>query len=344
MRKLSRFLVAWVVAMALGLLVQPLAAQPSEDDHALGKELAIAGFDSYKAGSYEDALQSFQKASELYPTGQVLRMFGYTLLALERWIEAAEALEKALQSEFKPLPDELLGEVRANLDKALSHVATVDVDADVEGAIVSIDGGETMSLPVSGLRLAEGRHTFQATAEGQDDVEREVELAGGEKTTVSLSFAGEELPPPPPRQGVRRAEVSTSDGSAVRIVGMAAGGIGLLATGVGVATLLGGVAMDESAEDRKTVYAIQYTDGCPPEDQALCAYEAAQINNQVDRAATLQTTGVVLTVVGGTLLTAGILMVVLAPDGAPADDRDAAGARLACGPYGQAGLGCVGTF
>lgn len=344
MDKLRVFLMSALVALALAVAHQPAVAQPSEDDQALGKELAIAGFDSYKAGSYEDALESFRKASELYPTGQVLRMLGYTLLALERWIEAADALEEAMSAEFKPLPDELLGEVRANLDKALAHVATVDVESDVAGAIVSIDGGETMSLPVTDLRLPAGRHTFQASAQGEDDVEQEVDLAGGEKSTVTLTFADTTLPPPPPTTPARPGADSAGAGGPWQAVGLSLGAVGLLATGVGVATLVGGIAMDESAEDDKALFEARYAGGCPPDGQTICAYDAAQINNQVDRAAALQTTGVVLTAVGGALLASGILMIALALDEAPADGEQVGGPSVVCGPYGAAGLGCVGRF
>lgn len=250
-----------------------------------------------------------------------------------------------MASQLKPLPDELLDEVRANLDKARSHIATVDVEADVEGAALVVDGGDKVSLPATGLRLTEGRHSLVASALGEEDVEREVDLPGGKTTTVSLSFAGDEPPPLPPEPPDQKP-VRASDGGAGpwRPLGMVLGGVGLLTTGVGVATLVGGVAMDESADDQKALYNVRYSGGCPPEDQTLCAYDAAEINNQVDRAAALQTTGVVLTIFGGALLTGGILMIALAPDESPAADERAAHPSVACGPYGQVGLGCVGTF
>lgn len=114
-------------------------------------------------------------------------------------------------------------------------------------------------------------------------------------------------------------------------------------TGIGVATLVGGTALDESVEDRKTIYNTRYAGGCPPDEHELCTTDAAAINNQSDRAAEMQTAGTVLTITGGVFLVGGILMVALAPDGAPAHG-DERGASLACGPYGWAGLGCVGRF
>lgn len=313
------------------------AAEPDADDQARGKELAVEGFGAYKAGEYRDALQHFEQASSLYPTGQVWRMLGYTLLALERWVEAADALDQALATDLKPLPAELRAEVRTNLDRALSQVATVTIESDVVGAKVSIDGEPAEPLPVEGRRLLQGRHNFEVQAPGRQSQQRGVELPGGESTTVRLAFGGHDAVEP--TAGGRFTESPTGRTSGWWPVGIAFGAVGLLATGVGVATLASGITMQDSLEDRIALHDAEYGTGCTSGDYGLCTYDIAGINRDAQRAESMQGWGLGLTIGGAALAVTGVVMAIVAAD--ETDDPDAA---MACGPYGPAGLGCAGRF
>ena len=68
-------------------------AVPSEDAQKRGRQFAIAGAKAYRAKNFQEALEEFKKEHTLYPSGQVWRMTVYTLMALERWVAAADALE-----------------------------------------------------------------------------------------------------------------------------------------------------------------------------------------------------------------------------------------------------------
>src|SRR5262245_35996417 len=92
--------------LALTVLGSPgfaLAQTPSPQEIALARQTALEGLTAYRAGQFDKALALFEQARAVYPSAQVLRMEGYSLLALEKWIKAAESMEASLVSEIGPL-------------------------------------------------------------------------------------------------------------------------------------------------------------------------------------------------------------------------------------------------
>ena len=88
-------------------------------------------------------------------------MWGYTLVALERWVEAVTALEGALKADLKPLNDEARRDVAENLEKALSHGSCVPNEA---GASSSMVVKENRFRSPTGFCL--GRASFTVEAPG----------------------------------------------------------------------------------------------------------------------------------------------------------------------------------
>jgi len=336
MRKLNCILLAVLLGLVAGLASLPAAADDRADR---GKELAVQGLKAYQGGDYQEALELFEEARTLYPTGQVLRMYGYTLLGLKRWVPAAEALEEALSTKLKPLPDDVRPEVQQNLDKALSHLGTVTIETNVQGATVIIDTGEEELLPVEDRRLLEGSHSLVGKAEGRKELVVEVDVTAKESQTIRLDF--------PVRKPEPEPEPEVDVDPTMRVLGLTFGAAGLLTAGIGAATLASGVSMEDWTEDRISSYNVLYRTGCSADQYASCSYEAAAINQQAGRAETLQGVGVGLLIGGAALAATGVTLFLLAPSGSagsaePSDSSDSA--TLGCGPYGWAGLGCQGAF
>lgn len=368
MRTLFRKLFA-LLTLALCMATVPAWAQPTPEQEAEGKQLARDAFEAYKQSNYLTALELFEKARAVYPTGQVLRMTGYTQLALERWVEAAETLEEALATDYKPLDDDVRGEVKEHVEEALSHVTVTVLTSEVEGAKVSIDGGEPIDLPTE-VRLLEGTHTFVASAEGHTDDERTANLPGGERFEIDLRPVQIELPepieePPPPAPKPAPDEADEPGEGWFphqQAVGFAVGGTGLAVLAAGIGTLAAGSSLRSATQENIDAHNVAYGPGCSTGDYLLCSYDIQLINEDGQRADTLQTTGVALTIVGGVLTATGITFLVFAPWGdeqepAASDEATAAtaevdgraqsaarGGSVACGPYGLPGFGCAGTF
>ena len=65
--------------------------QPDKAQINLARQAASEGLQAYRNSEFEKALNLFEQAKALYPSAQIVRMIGYSLLALERWMPAAEA-------------------------------------------------------------------------------------------------------------------------------------------------------------------------------------------------------------------------------------------------------------
>lgn len=353
---------ARVVLASLGLSLALLAGsawaqEPSAEEEAQGKQLAVAGFDAYKKGEFEEALAKFDEAAKIYPTGQVLRMKGYSLLALKRWQGAAEALEESITAQYKPLDDALRPEVQGELDKALQHLGTVGVTSSVAGATVRVDGGAPKPLPID-VRLTEGTHSFVVTAEGYTNAERSVDVIVGQRVELPLDPAKLEAPKPPepPKPPPPPPEPeSTSWFPYQREVGLGVGvgGVALLAAGIG--TLASGVSLGSAVKENIDSHNSTYGESCTQGSYDACYLDVQLINADGDRATTLQTTGIVLTISGAAVTALGAVFFFMAPwqgdaekEATPAPDAAPEGAQarafVGCGPFAMGGVACAGTF
>ena len=339
-------LVAWFPAVA--------AAQPS-DPEAEGKRLAGEALEAYQATEFDKALGLFEKASEYYPVAQVLRMTGYTLQALDRWEEAADKIEAAIESTNKPLSDEHRQDAQTQLEKVLKHLSKLTVKSTVPGAMVRIDGGEPKVLPYS-KRLLEGSHSIKVSAPDRDDATQSLELKGGEPKDVSLDpKKHEEAPPPPPPPEPEPETKGAGWFPYQGPIGLAVAGAGAALAGVGIGTLVYGVTLRGAASDNLDTHLATYGAACEQGDLTLCYYDTQLINIDGDRAQRSLSAGIGLTVAGGVLLATGITFVAAAPSilgsGETEGDGDSkskpAIEALACMPsFGTTGasLGCVGAF
>src|SRR5262249_40818808 len=145
----------------------------------IARQTAVEGLAAYKAGEYEKAMKLFEQAKALYPSANILRMDGYTHLALGHWEKALEALEAALASNVGPLDADDRKDVNEQMQKALAHFGSVTITSKVPGAEVSVDGGEYKKLPLEKpFRLLEGKHSFTARARDHVDDTDELNVPG----------------------------------------------------------------------------------------------------------------------------------------------------------------------
>ncbi len=305
-----RVFFVWVLALltvgASSFGVSSAWAQSA--DYAKGRASAVQGFKAYKLTDYATALTAFEEARKLYPAGQVLRMWGYTLLALERWGEAHGALEQALQAELKPLPDSVRGEVRDNIDKARSHLALLTIRSSTSGASVSIDGGPEEALPIEGRLLAEGAHQLRATAPEHEDSERSVDLQGGSSPSVEIDL---EEKKPDVVEKPEPDEPPSAVPAWLRPAALGGAAVGLTALGAGVATLLSGRSLTAQVDDRNAQLAQQWPTMCTSSALAGC-HQAAEANHRdAQRAYQLEAAGLSLMISGVVLAAAGTTTLIL---------------------------------
>ncbi|MDB4945094.1 MAG: hypothetical protein JWP97_4628 [Labilithrix sp.] len=177
-------------ALLLGAVLMVLAGATgnARADEAAARVAFKRGIDLYDKKQYAAALESFQKAYAERPSPGIKQNIALSLMGLGRNVEAATALDEALDEGRGVLK----AETRAAMEQALAEltksVATVrftfasSVDhAALEGAIVSVDG-QPLSAAASRrpVRLAPGIHVFAAhVAQLADPPEKKLSLLAG---------------------------------------------------------------------------------------------------------------------------------------------------------------------
>lgn len=338
-------------------LATPARAQ-SPDEIKIARQMAGEGFTAYKAGEFDKALDLFGQAKALYPSAQILRMAGYSELALERWEKAAASLEAALVSTVSPLAEADKKDVEEQLAKALNHLGTVAVSSRVPDTSLKVDDGPQRPLPLDKpLRLLEGKHRFTVSAPDHVDATDELNVEGGKLVELPLDPSEKAKPPPPPPVAVapppppqRKAWIPHQ-----KTVGFALAGAGV-ATGVVTLVLaIESLHLQGIVKDNVALHQSFYGVGCAKGDFRLCSYDIMVTNAEADRADALRSASIGLGIGAGVLTAAGVVLVLAAPKaeakGAPSEPAVKAALpsaksspTLACSLAGLGGVSCAGTF
>lgn len=375
-RRPSTLLAAALLALSAALALAPGAAlaqdpasphTPSPQEIAIARQTAFEGLTAYQAGEFEKALSLFQQAKAVYPSAQVLRLEGYSLLALEQWEKAADAMDAAIESQIGPLPPADRKDVEEQLAKAMVHLGLVNVSSTVPEAKLSINGGAPLALPLNKpIRMLAGKHKLVVSAPEHDDVLEEVTLEGGGKTLeVTLNPAPkkkDEPPPPPPKLPPPPPPKKPGWFPMQRPIGFAAAGAGVALGGAALVTGLVSAHIRGNVEEDYGLHKQNFGESCDKGDYRLCVFDRAVINNDADRADGLRDATVGLVVTASVLVAGGVALIVFAGDGSDekaspktghASERGgpSGGARkteakghVACGLSASPGFACAGTF
>lgn len=352
-----------LLRICLGLFVFALSSlafadDPEGVDEDKGRELAVEAMGHYGESEFDQALELFSEAEKVYPTGQVLRMKGYSLMALERWLEAADTIEKAIASEYKPLLPRDAEDAEDQLQKVLSHLSVVKMSTAVSDASVSVDGDEARSLPAQ-VRLLPGVHRFVVEAPGHETEEQQRTLQAGE---TDIAFELREIPkaepvdpkPQPKPQPEEPSEPVDLYGwfPYQGYVGIATAGVGVILGGVALGTGIHGLSLRSAVQENIDVHNQNYGPNCQRESD-LCRADIALINEDGARAANYQNAGMVTGIVGASLFATGAVLFFFsdespfAPDAGP-DENAPDSTSWACAPgldlTGSGGVACGGTF
>jgi hypothetical protein len=326
-----------------------LAQSPSEVN--LAKQTAGEGLAAYNAGEFDKALGLFNQAKKIYPSAQILRMIGYSELALEHWLKALESLEGALDAKITPLAKEDRKDVEDQIAKAMAHIGTVTVSCKVAGAKLSVDGAEPQPCqPEKPLRLLEGQHKLLATATERIDAPRDLKVEGGKTVEVTLEPAEKPkpLPPPPPPPPPPKPKGLFPH---QREVGFAAVGGGVAFGAAALVTVIEAAHWRSIANADVNKHLGFYGPGCAMGDPRLCAYDITVTNQESSTANQLRNAAAGLGVTAAALGAAGVVFIVTAPKAqrapvgsAPPAPPPLHAVSVQCGAGGGVRVACSGTF
>jgi hypothetical protein len=188
----ARLPFAWAVGTCL--LAWPAGAQPvhAEDLIRQGVELRRTAHDA-------EALEVFRRAYALAPSARVRAQVGLAEEALSDWVDAEQDIAAAA-AEADPWIARHADALAAALRDVASHLATLEVRANVDGAELWVDGSMRAKLPQAApLRVVAGSLDVQVRAEGFEPLAEVVVLpAGGELRQTLDLHPVVAIPPPEP--------------------------------------------------------------------------------------------------------------------------------------------------
>jgi len=166
----------------------PAAAKTPPD--AATKADARQRFDQgvrlFEKGENAAALAEFKRAYDLIPNVLVLYNIGLVYAAMDRPVDAVDALDKVLDGAAGLAPAQAQKARQVRADQA-ARIGEVMVVTD-KPAVIEVDGVEVGRTPLARpLRFASGAHVLSALAPGCLPARREITLAG--RTTQTLTLA-----------------------------------------------------------------------------------------------------------------------------------------------------------
>jgi hypothetical protein len=330
------------VALTFALLVpataraEPPAAPPSEEQVEAARLIYKEARDLYRQGKLREALEKAVEAYRTASTPVTALEAGQLLVESGRIVEARDMLRGVAQMPVSPRESDKGREARqqasvlaTSLDARIPKLAVAGRPRGVE---ILIDGKPLGAAePTAWQGVDPGAHTLVVRVEERTCSTITVTLAEGEVRTIDLhdvaSSCHVEPPPaepvrsaPPPRPPPPSSEASAppppqgeSHGtSAWKWAGLAIGGLGVAAVGIG------GYLALAAKKDYDSVTCA--SNGC-----VLSAYN---VRNDARSQADIAT---VVMSVGGAAVLGGLVMWLVAPDSGGAHSSDAGRVRVSVG-------------
>jgi len=198
---------------------------------ATGEEYrqAIAeGIADFEAQRYLLALDAFRTAHRLRPSARTWRGIGLSAFAVGEMVEAGDALEHALHDPNNPLDAPQRDEVTRFLERVRANTGRFRIELVPADAALQVDGAKLALQPSKTLVLSRGDHLVVARRAGYADLQRAVNVRGGESEPMMLSLApipltktdSEAGDRPSPAMSSRKTEpIQPQSSSAQRIAG-----------------------------------------------------------------------------------------------------------------------------
>jgi hypothetical protein len=152
-------------------------------------ELLDRGDERVRAGDPLGGLELYRQAYEQDPDPRALGSLGLVEVTLRRWADAEKHLRAALEQPDDPWVRRNRHVLQPALQTAGQHMAVLQLEGGLPGAVVEIDGETVARLPLRrGLRLPAGEVTVEVTHPGYRPWRQMVSLDGGATITRTVEL------------------------------------------------------------------------------------------------------------------------------------------------------------
>lgn len=163
-------------------------AAPSAEALATAKELFKNGVTLFNAGDMERALDYFLRSRAAFASSKNTINAAICLDRLGRYDEALELYEEVLTKFGADLDEDSRAAVAPAMTTLRQKVGTINVSANVEGAVL-VDGRARGKLPLTApLRVLAGKHVVRVLKDGYVTAETTVKVDTGQVVAVDLAL------------------------------------------------------------------------------------------------------------------------------------------------------------
>lgn len=186
----NRAIIVIFYAGVLLTLYRPITGvEAQQDTKAEANSHYKLGVELLEEQAYQEAAIEFQKAYEISPHYSVLYNLGMTYVALNRPVEAVDALNNYLRFGGEAVPKSRVSEVEKEIRRQNSRIAYLIIVVTTDGAIVRVDDKELGKSPlVEPARVGVGNHTVAVSMDGYQSYEASVTVAGEERKSVEIAL------------------------------------------------------------------------------------------------------------------------------------------------------------
>lgn len=185
-RTLSACLVVTLSVTTASLGAEAVQVSPAAREEAAQR--FDRGLKLFDAQDNAGALAEFLRADEIAPHVLLAYNIGLVYAAMNRPVESARALERALATPDALKPAQVT-RARTVLAEQSARVARVRVTTKPEGARLEIDGVSAGKTPLSEpLRVASGTHVIGAVLEEHAPSRKELTVAGNQEIALELEL------------------------------------------------------------------------------------------------------------------------------------------------------------
>jgi hypothetical protein len=175
-----------VPLLLLATLAQASSVGTNAQDRTKAQGFLAEGATLYEHGDYLGALDRFNAAYGAYPSSKIWFNIGQTNRVLGRPLEAREAYQKFLD-EVPNASREDKADAQSWLEKLQTWLGHVNVVCETVGAEISVDGKPVGKAPLAApVWVAPGQHQFTALNAGDCPIVAKVDIASGDRSTVTL--------------------------------------------------------------------------------------------------------------------------------------------------------------
>lgn len=194
---MKALVVALVLAARLARADVPWADGVSVEQQARANKLFAEGNQLFAEQAHAPALAKYEAAIAIWDHPMIRYNMAVTLIRLDRILEAADNLERALRFGEKPFPPTLFLEAQDYRKLIAARVGSIEASCKQAGVKISLDSKRWFDCPSSRhARVLAGEHLVVGEREGLMTASRRMFVDGGAAASTSIELDPVSYVPP----------------------------------------------------------------------------------------------------------------------------------------------------